>query len=89
MLKTAVDFKQDGCNNCESVLKLQGNTERIRDCTTPAYSGMVVMMNPNLSWVAKFQRIKQNSKGLYAIKVYGHLPDYILHELDRKGISHK
>lgn len=88
-LKTVSEFKKEGCDNCESILQLQGNSERISDCTSPSYSGMIAMTDPNLSWVAKFQRIKQYSKGLYAIKVYGHLPDYILHELDRKGISYR
>ena len=82
------EFQQSGCDNCEEVLHLSGNSERIRDCTTPSYAGMIAMMDPNLSWIAKFQRIRQNAKGLYAMRVHGQLPDYITHELDRNGISY-
>lgn len=43
-------------------------------------------MSPTDSWVAKWQRIEKNCKGLYAIQVSGRLPDDVIDMLEDKGI---
>jgi transcription elongation factor SPT4 len=73
LIKTYEQFKTDGCNNCEDIL-------------TPSFSGTCAMMNPPKSWVSKWQRSDQVQPGLYALKVFGRLPEEILEDLERLEI---
>ncbi|XJO78362.1 hypothetical protein BDV3_002815 [Batrachochytrium dendrobatidis] len=44
-------------------------------------------MKPEVSWVARWQRVDKFSKGLYAIRVGGQLPYEVEEELIDKGIK--
>ncbi len=89
MLKTANLFKRDGCDNCEQVLQLRTSMKRVMDCTSATFDGFVAMMQPNASWVAKWQRTDKFTKGLYAIRVAGSLPEDIVDELQAAGIHYR
>jgi len=65
LIKTAEQFKEDGCPNCPS-------SQGIRD-TTPTYTGTIAMMKPSESWVARWQRQESRMVGLYAMSVTGTL----------------
>jgi transcription elongation factor SPT4 len=47
------------------------------DCTSANYDGMMAVMDPSDSWVAKWQRIDHCVRGMYAISVSGELPENI------------
>jgi len=36
---------------------MQGSQERVADCTTSNFDGLICMLHPEESWVAKWQRI--------------------------------
>lgn len=69
--------------------------QRVIECTTSKFDGLISLIRPEESWVAKWQRIgmwfirqsidahvfslEKRTPGLYAVKTSGRLPDY-LHE---------
>lgn len=50
-------FEYDGCDNCESFLRMKKNKDRVMDCTSNNFDGMIAVMSPEDSWVCKWQRI--------------------------------
>ncbi|ORX44190.1 hypothetical protein PIROE2DRAFT_37838 [Piromyces sp. E2] len=89
LIKTQNQFRANGCDNCDDVLHLKGHSARVLECTSPNFSGCIAMMQPERSWVARWQRIDKFTKGLYAIKVLGKLPEEIQEELEDKGIKYQ
>merc|ERR1712174_91153 len=71
MVKTLDQFDRDGCDNCERFLKYRGNRDMVIECTSASFDGLIGMMNPDQSWVAKWQRIEKFTPGMYAISVNG------------------
>ncbi|UYV79036.1 SUPT4H1 [Cordylochernes scorpioides] len=57
MIKTLEQFEYDGCDNCEEHLGMKGNRDMVYECTSANFDGMIAMMGPEDSWVAKWQRI--------------------------------
>jgi transcription elongation factor SPT4 len=55
-------FEYDGCDNCESFLKMKKNKDRVIDCTSNNFDGMIAVMSPEDSWVCKWQRISMSNK---------------------------
>uniref|UniRef100_A0A3P9NQL7 Transcription elongation factor SPT4 n=1 Tax=Poecilia reticulata TaxID=8081 RepID=A0A3P9NQL7_POERE len=74
LVKTIDQFEYDGCDNCESYLQMKGNREMVYECTSSSFDGVVAMMSPEDSWVAKWQRIGNCKPGVYAVSVTGRLP---------------
>ncbi|KAL1929442.1 hypothetical protein VTP01DRAFT_1580 [Rhizomucor pusillus] len=89
LIQTASQFRTNGCANCESILRLRSFPERVNECTSSKFEGMVAMMQPNESWVARWQRIETYQKGIYAIRVYGQIPEEIEDELERRGHKYR
>ncbi|ORY98947.1 Spt4/RpoE2 zinc finger-domain-containing protein [Syncephalastrum racemosum] len=89
LIKSAAQFKSEGCDNCEEFLEMRGSTDRVLECTTNKYDGMIAMMNNEQSWVARWQRIEEKVRGVYAVRVFGRLPVDVEDELERKGISYR
>ncbi|KIO26158.1 hypothetical protein M407DRAFT_61367, partial [Tulasnella calospora MUT 4182] len=56
VVQTPQDFKKYGCPNCEEILQLQNDSERVASCTSAQFDGLIGMMNPEESWIAKWQR---------------------------------
>ena len=74
LIKSHDQFMENGCENCD-FLGMAGNNEKVLECTTSYFEGSVAMINPQGSWVAKWQRVASNYPGLYAIAMTGALPD--------------
>lgn len=85
-VRTFDHFRDEGCPNCESFLSLRGSSERILDSTSATFSGLVGMVQPKGSWVARWQRAEERIPGLYALKVVGRLPEDILDILGTRGV---
>ncbi|KAF1776362.1 RNA polymerase subunit RPABC4/transcription elongation factor Spt4 [Phytophthora cactorum] len=60
------------------------NRQRVAECTSAYFEGMIAMMQPKESWVAKWQRI-----GIYAVSVSGELPDSIKRFLEDRNIPYR
>lgn len=76
LLKTFEQFADSGCENCPE-LDLQNNGEKINQHTTSAFEGVVAMMQPEASWVARYQRLTTKVPGVYAIAVTGNDNDRV------------
>lgn len=48
---------------------------KVKSCTTTYFEGLIALVEPQNSWVAKWQRIVQMRPGMYAISVSGSLLD--------------
>ncbi|XP_067113450.1 transcription elongation factor SPT4 isoform X2 [Osmerus mordax] len=78
LVKTIDQFEYDGCDNCESYLQMKGNREMVYECTSSSFDGVIAMMSPEDSWVAKWQRI-----------ITGRLPPGVVRELKSRGVIYK
>ena len=88
MVKTVDQFEHDGCDNCERFLRLKGDNEQTVTCTSANFDGIISMMKPEESWVAKWQRIDKLRPGCYAISVTGKLPSSVVKDLKTRGIPY-
>ncbi|GAA6054126.1 hypothetical protein JCM3770_003208 [Rhodotorula araucariae] len=81
------EFRKQGCPNCDDKLEIKGDQDRVMMCTTAQFDGVVAMISPDESWVAKWQRNDKHVPGVYAVRVTGQLPDEIAEDLEARGIS--
>ncbi|OLN84460.1 Transcription elongation factor spt4 [Colletotrichum chlorophyti] len=84
IVMTYARFRDEGCPNCEDLLHLAGSPDQIESCTSQVFEGLISMAHPKRSWVAKWQRINEHVRGVYAIKVSGQLPDEIRNTLEEE-----
>ena len=80
-------FLADGCPNCD-FLDLKGLSERVQDCTSQVYEGLLTVADPERSWVARWQRLDKYKPGVYAVKVVGTLPDEVLQDIEDAGVRY-
>ncbi|XP_005093709.1 transcription elongation factor SPT4-A [Aplysia californica] len=85
LVKTFEQFEFDGCENCDEYLHMKNNSDAVYECTSANFDGLIAMMSPEDSWVAKWQRVERFTKGCYAVSVTGALPPGIVRELRAKG----
>ncbi|TMS14565.1 Transcription elongation factor SPT4 [Larimichthys crocea] len=71
LVKTIDQFEYDGCDNCESYLQMKGNREMVYECTSSSFDGVIAMMSPEDSWVAKWQRIERSLMKHLRTSVFG------------------
>jgi transcription elongation factor SPT4 len=57
LIKTYDQFIRGGCDNCDYFLHMKNNADKVFDCTSANFDGMISLMDPTDSWVAKWQRI--------------------------------
>ncbi|KAJ1977654.1 transcription elongation factor spt4 [Dimargaris cristalligena] len=89
LIKNQSQFVKNGCENCEDILRLRGNTERVLECTSANFNGFVALMRPEQSWLGRWQRIEKYSKGLYAAQVTGRIPEDVEMALEQRGITYR
>jgi transcription elongation factor SPT4 len=69
LVKTLEQFYQQGCENC-SYLEMAGDRERIEDCTTTEFQGMLGVIDPDGSWAARYAFMQREVvPGVYALSV--------------------
>ena len=83
LVKSFEQFLDDGCENCQ-FLKMKDKPERCEECTTKSYQGLVAMMRPKTSWVAKWQGLHNFCSGAYAMRV-----NVELSEKDKENLRDK
>ena len=54
-MQTHAQFLEEGCENCEAALNLQDAPQKVLDCTTENFEGMIALTSPEQSWVASWQ----------------------------------
>ncbi|WOO82014.1 Transcription elongation factor SPT4 [Vanrija pseudolonga] len=85
VLQPLKDFIDSGCPNCENIVQMQGSHERVSECTSTIYDGMIAMLEPEESWVARWQRIDKKKRGLYAVRVTGRPPQDVIDAIEAQG----
>lgn len=89
LVKTFDQFEYDGCDNCDEFLRMKGNKDNVYDHTSNNFDGIIALMSPEDSWVAKWQRIGRFTRGIYAISVSGNLPQATIREMKNRGIPYR
>jgi transcription elongation factor SPT4 len=88
IVRTQQQFLASGCPNCEYFLELSRNLEQINDCTSQVFDGLITLVDPKRSWVARYQRIDDYVPGVYATQVEGILPEDIIVAVENAGINY-
>eukprot|EP01092_Planopodium_desertum_P002484 TRINITY_DN141039_c0_g1_i1.p1 TRINITY_DN141039_c0_g1~~TRINITY_DN141039_c0_g1_i1.p1 ORF type:complete len:149 (+),score=6.01 TRINITY_DN141039_c0_g1_i1:40-447(+) len=90
LIKSTAQFRLNGCEVCPFI-DMKDDPARIAETTSTSFEGMIAMIDPKASWVAKWQRMrdfKHFHKGCYAISVRGELPAYVVENMARQGIRY-
>ena len=56
--------------------------DRVVECTTPSYSGVVSVIDPKSSWTAKWLRLGKMVPGCYALEINDDIPEGIQGEIE-------
>lgn len=88
MIKTYDDFLAEGCDNCEKYLRMVNRSNSVLDCTSANYSGKLILLKPDDSWVGDRLHHHSHVGGLYALQIFGRLPDSIQEDLLEKGVRY-
>ncbi|VDD91481.1 unnamed protein product [Enterobius vermicularis] len=88
MVKSLDQFVLDGCDNCERYLTMKGDEEKVSECTSSNFDGIIAAASPEDSWVCKWQKINRKVKGVYAVSVSGSLPSHIIQELKAQNVRY-
>lgn len=88
IIKTYDQFVDDGCENC-MFLEMADNPEKVNLCTTAFFEGQVAVMDPEMSWTAKWLRVDKYLPGIYAINVTGEFNKDIEEELEQRGCRYR
>jgi len=70
LVKTQEQFLDNGCENCVSQSMI-GDSDRVLECTTNDFQGLVTVLNPGSSWTARWLHIAKCKPGCYALAVAG------------------
>lgn len=88
LVKTLEQFYQQGCENC-TFLDLEGDRERIEDCTTTEFQGMLGVVDPEGSWATRYTFMQRKRvPGVYALSVdHANLQPHIRELLEDNGVK--
>ncbi|KAI0922102.1 hypothetical protein AcV5_000484 [Taiwanofungus camphoratus] len=89
IIQAPADFRKHGCPNCEELMQMKGYPDRIQACTTTHFDGVIAVIDPETSWVGRWQRISKYARGMYAVRVKGRIPEDVEGELEGRGIKYR
>ena len=83
LVKTFNQFSDEGCENCMEAVDFRQDSEKIAECTTTSFQGLMAMTVPPQSWVARWQFVQNFIPGVYALKVKGDVSEDVARELEK------
>lgn len=83
LIKTLTQFVDNGCENCPWL----GREPKPQDYTTANFQGMISLMQPGKSWVAKWQRTTKMVPGCYAVKVNEEVHAEVAELIKENGVN--
>uniref|UniRef100_A0A7S2D8A4 Spt4/RpoE2 zinc finger domain-containing protein n=1 Tax=Haptolina brevifila TaxID=156173 RepID=A0A7S2D8A4_9EUKA len=89
LVKTEEQWYKDGNDNLDC-LNMKGDRDMVSECTSNNFDGLVAMMKPSESWVARWQGISVRFvPGCYALRVKGTLSNQHVITLENNGIPYR
>jgi len=88
-IKSALMFEEQGCDNCDNLVGMRGDPDKVDQCTSANFDGMIALTDPEDSWVGRWQGIKTTKPGLYAISVSGTLNRDVVADLRAHGFRYR
>ncbi|TFY64315.1 hypothetical protein EVG20_g5989 [Dentipellis fragilis] len=86
----SISGRQKGYLKCDfGYLQMKSSPDRIQVCTTTYFDGVIAVIDPETSWVARWQRTSKYVRGMYAVRVKGRIPDDVEAELESRGIKYR
>uniref|UniRef100_A0A6U0NDJ1 Transcription elongation factor SPT4 homolog n=1 Tax=Prasinoderma coloniale TaxID=156133 RepID=A0A6U0NDJ1_9VIRI len=81
LVKTFEQFIDAGCDNCP-FLNMQSDQDRVTECTSSNFDGIISVMKPQESWASRWLKIERTLPGCYAVYVAEQLPQNVRDELE-------
>ncbi|KAG7562871.1 hypothetical protein FFLO_01700 [Filobasidium floriforme] len=82
------DWMARGCPNCEAIVRVAGSQDQIKKCTSIQFDGVIAVLRPKESWVARWQRNVNHVPGLYAVRVIGRPPTSVIQRIQQSGVPY-
>ena len=70
-------------------IRMKEDRDVVHDFTSPNFDGMVAIMEPKNSWVARWQGVQNFVPGCYALRVRGTLPSQWATLLEDEGFKYE
>ncbi|KAI9190699.1 Spt4/RpoE2 zinc finger-domain-containing protein [Polychytrium aggregatum] len=86
LIKSTSQFQNDGCDNCYVWVKTDVS---YFEYTSAKFDGAIAMLEPDSSWVARWQRIDKFCSGIYAIRVSGRISKNLEDRLADEGFKYR
>ncbi|WIA11853.1 hypothetical protein OEZ86_002841 [Tetradesmus obliquus] len=84
LIKATAQFMDSGCDNCRWMD--MSDMESLEQCTTTNFSGLMTLMEPPTSWVAKWTHTSKCVPGCYALSINEEMPRRLQESLENRGV---